>query len=82
MMDVGGLVFDFEPFRTPSRDRYQRRSIMRRQKMKMGTCSALRKIAFTVGKEETDQFQKQQDELAEHSRDAVSIRGRLRQRRP
>ena len=45
----------------------QRRSIMRRQKMKMGTCSALRKIAFTVGKEETDQFQKQQDELAEHS---------------
>ncbi len=40
---------------------------MRRQKMKMGTCSALRKIAFTVGKEETDQFQKQQDELAEHS---------------
>ncbi|CAH0380096.1 unnamed protein product [Pelagomonas calceolata] len=42
-------------------------SIMRRQKMKMGTCSALRKIAFTVGKEETDQFQRQQDELAEHS---------------
>ena len=40
---------------------------MRRQKMKMGTCSALRKIAFTVGKEETDAFQKQQDELAEHS---------------
>ena len=36
---------------------------MRRQKMKMGTWSALRKIAFTVGKEETDQFQKQQDEL-------------------
>ena len=47
---------------------------MRRQKMKMGTCSALRKIAFTVGKEETDQFQKQQDELAEHSRGAVSAR--------
>ena len=47
---------------------------MRRQKMKMGTCSALRKIAFTVGKEETDAFQKQQDELAEHSRDAVSAR--------
>ena len=40
---------------------------MRRQKMKMGTCSALRKIAFTVGKEETDAFQKQQEELAEHS---------------
>ena len=68
--------------------------------MKMGTCSALRKIAFTVGngvaiirasrsrrrgprrgpnaattsesstqvgKDETDAFQKQQDELAEHS---------------
>ena len=52
----------------------QRRSIMRRQKMKMGTCSALRKIAFTVGKEETDQFQRQQDELAEHSCDAVSAR--------
>ena len=47
---------------------------MRRQKMKMGTCSALRKIAFTVGKEETDQFQKQQDELAEHSCGAVSAR--------
>ena len=47
---------------------------MRRQKMKMGTCSALRKIAFTVGKEETDQFQKQQDELAEHSCDAASAR--------
>ncbi len=40
---------------------------MRRQKMKMGTCSALRKIAFTVGKDETDQFQKRQDELAERS---------------
>ena len=52
----------------------RRRSIMRRQKMKMGTCSALRKIAFTVGKEETDQFQRQQDELAEHSCDAVSAR--------
>ena len=47
---------------------------MRRQKMKMGTCSALRKIAFTVGKEETDQFQRQQDELAEHSCGAVSAR--------
>ena len=42
-------------------------SIMRRQKMKMGACTALRKVAFTVGKEETEAFANQQEALAEAS---------------
>jgi len=42
-------------------------SIMRRQKMKMGACTALRKFKFTVGKDETDLFAERQTELSDNS---------------